>query len=328
MAQQKTNQSEGEFFALVATGRKGVEDMLDKMGPEMRVTSAPNVRQDFSTWSQRALVEISNRDELTDVLKTRTGIFSVYKALSRAATMGIQFGGQFPHAYLTPKDGKAILVPTAEGLGFVAAHGPGAVLSSIPELVRVYDKDEFHYDKAGAQVVHKPEPFKERGKLVGYYMRLVYRDGHIEIPTITRAEVVSISDEYSMKVFSNGKKAPAWSKSPEAMYDKTAAKQLLKKPAKEAEGLAMLMQLDDYEPLPPTPPGPDLRDVTERAADRLDKAAEALKPQGHFHDVPEDSSGDGKPVTGPKTSGAVPTGGPNGTSEPEAADDGELDIFS
>jgi hypothetical protein len=60
------------------------------------------------------------------------------------------------------------------------------------------------------------------------------------------------------------------------MYDKIAAKQLLKKPVKEAEGLAMLLSLDDYEAPEYTPPP---RDISERVGERLDDSMRDVTPE-------------------------------------------------
>ena len=278
------NQNEKEFFALVTTGRKGVEDMFGQLGGELARVAAPNVKKSFGVWQERALVEISNRDELKDVINSKAGIFSVYKSLAKAATLGIQIGGAIaPHAYLMPKGGAANLVVTAEGYAFAAVHGPGAVLMNVPQLMKVYVNDTFSIDSAAGKFVHNFSPFGDRGKLLGYFMKLEYKDGHVEIPHIMRTKVEEISDAYSTKEFSTGKKAPAWAKSPEEMFDKIATKQLLKKPVKESEGLAMLIscdEFDDYEPAT----SPDLRDVTERTASRLDDAAGAYAGEEPEHE--------------------------------------------
>lgn len=285
MSKQKTpmkgNQSESEFFQIVGTGRKGVEQMLEKMGEEIKAIAAPNVQKDFDTWSKRALVEIANRDELSPVLSSRHGIFSIYKCLAKASTMGLQIGGQFPQAYFMPAEGKAELVPTAEGYAFVAAHGPGAVLKGVPELIRVYEKDEFRIDQKEGVVHHAYDPRADRGRLCGWYMRLEYVDGHVEIPYVPKEKVEKIIEGYSRTKTKTGALMPAFAKSRDEMEDKTAAKKLLKKPAREAEGLAMLYSLEPPEeeiPIEAPPP----RDVTERVSNRLDKAMEAQereKPQ-------------------------------------------------
>ena len=269
------NQTTSEALTVWGTGRQGVQDMLSKMGAEIRSVATPKVGHDFDTWTKRAFLEITNRDELKSVVATREGVFSLYKCLVKAATMGVQIGGQFPQAYFMPAEGKAVLVISAGGLGFVAAHGPGAVLRYAPELVRVYEKDLLVIDQAAGEVrKHQFNPFVDRGKLVGWYMRQMYLDGHVEIPSVTVAKVKSIIDAYSRTTTAKGDMMPAWKKSPEEMADKTAAKHLLGRPARLAEGLAMAMSAedgDDYEQ-----PAPDMRDVTERTADRLEHAAEGL----------------------------------------------------
>jgi len=279
MNEKKGNQTESEALALWGTGRKGVEDMLAKMGPEIQKTAAPNVRGDFDVWQARALVEIANRDELKTVLSTREGVFSVYKCLTKFSTMGLQIGGQFPHAYLVPFAGKAAPVVTADGYAFACAHGPGAVLVRIPKLEHVYEKDAFHLDAAAAMVKHDFDPFGDRGKVVGYYMVLDYLDGHREISTATPKEVEEIEKSYSNKT------GPAWTKSLQEMHDSKAAKQLLKKPMRESEGLAMLLSLDDYEAPEYTPPP---RDIGERMADRLDASMRTVEPEPD--EVPEAAS--------------------------------------
>lgn len=277
MAQtQQKNQTETEFFAVTATGRKGVEDMLVKMGPELTQIAAPNVRNEFDMWSKRALVWIANTDTLAPVLQTRGGLFSVYQCLTKAATMGLQLGGNFAHAYLVPRQGKATIVVTAEGFAFSAAHGPGAVLRVPPELMQVHENDTFTIDAAAGTYKHTFDPFVDRGRVVGYFMLLEYADGRRELPFVTREAVEQISNHYSQKEF-GGKPAPAWSKSAEDMYRKIAAKKLLKRPAAEAEGLAMLYQADEADPVDEAAPERS-RDVDERMSARLGKAAEKMGP--------------------------------------------------
>ena len=313
------NQSDGEFFAVATTGRKGAEEMLAKLGPELSIIAAPTVRKDFDTWTKRALVELSSRTELSEVLATRKGLFSVYRGLVKFATMGLQIGGTFPHAYFMPKQGEAVPVITAEGLSFTAAHGPGAVLKYPPELIRVYDQDKLAIDQAhGVVKMHDVNPFGQRGKLLGWYMRLEYIDGHTEIPFITAEKVDAINGAYSTKETSKGYKMPAWAKSPEEMRDKTAAKQLLKKPAKEAEGLAMALTADDAEEVPE----PQSRDVAERVGSRMGKVidaeftaedpspAQAVDPStaqapGNVH-TGATTGAAADPAKGPTTAGAAP----------------------
>lgn len=272
---KEPNQTEKEFFNIVGTGRRGIEDMVVKFGDEIRIIAAPNVKDGWLTWSKRAIVEIANRDELAPVLATKMGMFSIYKCLAKAATMGLQIGGVFPQAYFMPKEGKAELVVTAEGYAFSAAHGPGAVLKSTPELVRVYEKDEFGVDTAKGAVHHGFDPRKDRGKHTGWYMRLEYTDGHMEIAYVTAEKIEQIVQNYSRQKTNANTLMPAFAKSPEEMRDKTAAKRLLRKPAREAEGLAMLLSLEGEAAEEPEAQAAQTI-IIDRVGDRLDHAAEAM----------------------------------------------------
>lgn len=254
------NQNEQEFFAVVATGRKGLEQMAATMHSELMTIAAEPVRKAGQTWVQRAIVSISNNDNLKEVLATRTGLFSVYKALAKAATMGLQIGGQFPHAHLTPYQGKAELIVSADGYRHAAIHGPGAVLSSV-DISRVYEGDEVRIDKGAGHVSHVINPTKERGKLIGIYGIMTTTDGRKIIDYMSRDEALKIRDGHSI-AWKNGK--GPWKTDEEAMIEKTAAKKFLKRFASEAEGLAMIFTEDEEY----TPPA---RDVSERMADHLEE---------------------------------------------------------
>ncbi len=292
---QTKNQTESEFFNLAGTGRKGIEDMFHKMGDEIKAVSTPNISKDFDTWKIRALVEIANDDNLKGIIGTRAGIFSIYQGIAKAATMGLQIGGQFPHAYFVPMGGKAVLIPSQDGYSFMATYGPGRVLKIAPELHEVHEKDEFRIDDAARTYVHNFKPFGDRGKLVGFFTVLEYVDGRKMIPYVTMSQVEEIEQGYG------NLSSPAYKKSKLDMDKKTAMKKLLKPVAKEAEGLAMMMALDDWQYAPPVEPiGPDMRDVTERVGDRLDSAAEGMQPQeqGNVHEgVQAGAASDGRQST-------------------------------
>lgn len=288
MADQKNqtgekNQTDGEYFAVVATGRKGVETMMEKMASELKEIAAPNVSGNLSVWQKRAIVWITGNDDLMQkVCNSRAGLLSVYQGLARAATMGMQAGGNFPHFYLVPKDGKATFVPTSDGLSFAATYGTGGVLARPPKLVKVYENDTLKISESSGEFEHVFDPRKDRGRMALYLMRLEYKDGRREIAYVTAEKVRKISDAYSTKEFGSGKKAPAWSKSEEEMLDKIAAKKLLKKAVAESEGLSMLITAEEEDmPEPYVPPV----DVGQRVTSRLDQIMERAIPVGPSEEV-------------------------------------------
>jgi len=262
------NQTEQEFFAVVATGRKGLEDMTEKMGGEIMAVAARSVADAGPTWLKRAVVSIANNENLADVLKTRAGLFSVYKALAKSATMGLQIGGQFPHAHLTPYDGKVELIVSAEGYKHAAVSGPGAVLSAV-EIRRVYDGEQVRIDVGAGKVEHVIDVTKERGKLIGVYGIMTRTDGTRAVDYMTRAEALAIRDSHS-RAYKNGK--GPWKTDEDAMIEKTAAKKFLRRYAAEAEGLAMLFGNDSEDQAVEYTPPP--RDVSERMAGHLERKVE------------------------------------------------------
>lgn len=269
-----SNQNEAEFFKSVGTGRAGVETMLAVYGPEIRDIATVNVKQDFPTWAQRALVDITTNDKLAPVIATKSGIMSIYSGLAKAATMGLQIGGQFPHAYFVPKGNVAILIPSVDGFIFATTYGPGALFTVEPQLHEVYTKDHLRIDEKAGLWEHKfpdDNPFVDREKLLGFFTVLEFKDGRRAIPHIRIAEVIAIEDCYGQK------DSPMYRKSLIDAHRKTAMKKMLKPYMKLCEGLAMLMQLDNDADLPPveTESAP-MRDVTDRTASRLDKAAAAF----------------------------------------------------
>lgn len=270
MAETKNgNQNEAEFFAVATVGRRGLEEMTDKMGGEIMAIAAKSVADAGPTWMKRAVVAIANDEKLADVLKTKTGLFSIYKGLAKAATMGLQIGGQFPQAYLTGFGGKAELVVSAEGFKHTAVHGPGAVLSDMT-IRRVYEGEEFAIDFSENAVRHSYDGKSERGKLVGVYGIMTRTDGERVVDYMTRAEALRIRDAHS-KAYKSG--SGPWKTDEDAMIEKTAAKKFLRKYAAEAEGLAMLFGQDtDDDPEPEFTPPP--RDVSDRMAAHLDRKAE------------------------------------------------------
>jgi phage RecT family recombinase len=240
--------------------------------------AAKSVREAGNTWMQRAVVSIANNDNLRDVLQTKAGLFSVYKSLAKAATMGLQIGGQFPHAHLTPYQGKVELIVSAEGYRHAAVHGPGAVLSDCV-FRRVYEGEQFSIDFSRAEVKHTYDGKADRGKVVGVYGILTRSDGAVGVDYMTRDEALRIRDGHSA-AWKAGRSTP-WKTDEDAMIEKTAAKKFLRKYAAESEGLAMLFGQDTEEAEQEYTPPP--RDVSDRMAGHLErkvaKAATAPEPE-------------------------------------------------
>lgn len=235
------NQRDSEFLASVETGMKSIESIFAKQGALILKRGAPNLREEgaFEVWSSRVVFEITSNEKLTPFLNTKKGVLSAYVAITRASVLGLMIGGSKPQAYFVPRDGAIKLEPKDDGMMFACVYGPGAVLAREPELVRIHENDGIRIDQARGRIIFPEggvDPFGE-GKLVGYAMELEYLDGRREVARITLAKCKEIEERYGRK------DSPMYSKSPEEADEKTARKQLLKRPFAMAESLAMMRSL-------------------------------------------------------------------------------------
>ena len=302
---QTAQEKEAEFFAVATVGRKGLEEAVEKMTPEIMAVAAPDVAKAGGTWLKRAVISVANNDKLASVLKTRTGLFSVIKCFEKAATMGLQIGGQFPHAHLIPFDGSAELIVSAEGYRHAAIHGPGAVLADV-QIERVYEGEDVKIDKGAGTVSHIINTANERGKLKGVYGIITKRDGGRVIDYMTTGEALKIRDAHS-GAYKGGRSTP-WKTDEDAMVEKTSAKKFLRKYAAESEGLAMLYSQETDDLIDVTDPPP--RDVSDRMAAHLDRKASAAS-------VAKEAAQDAEVVE------------EKAASQPESAaqPDGEVELF-
>lgn len=258
--------------------------VLNAKARDIMAVAAPNVRED-GAWLTRARLELLSKPDTANLMTTKKGVESALTAIIKAATVGINFGGTKPQAYFVPTDGGIRMDVTQFGYAHAAVYGPGAVLAHVPELIKVHENDGTRIDQSTGSIHFQPggiDPFKDRGKLMGYVMRLEFKDGRApQVHAIALTKVKEIQAKYG------NQNSPAYKKSPDEMDEKTAVKQLLKRAYAEAEGLSQtgLGMLDDDEP-----PAIE-RDPVKRMADRLDKAASGMKaaePSQTVDDVPED----------------------------------------
>jgi len=266
---KETNQTPADEQAVVATGRKGLERAVQVMERDIMVAAAPDVIKAGQVWLQRAIVAISGNDKLKQILQTKPGILSVIKSIQKAATMGLQIGGQFPHCHIVGYEDKAELIVSTQGYKHAAIHGEGATLADI-DISRVYEGDQVKIDKGQAQVSHTIDPMADRGKLVGVYGIITKLDGSKRVEYMSKSDALRIRDAHSAG-YKSGRPSP-WKTDEDAMVEKTAAKSFLRPYAAESEGLAMLYTAED-EPGDYTPPP---RDVSDRMADRLDAKVERV----------------------------------------------------
>jgi recombinational DNA repair protein RecT len=208
--------------------------------PTLLEVAAPNVRSD-PNWISRAKIELLSKPETAELLLSTRGLESSVYAIIRAATVGVNFGGTKPQAYFVPADGKVRLDISQYGYCAAAVYGPGAVLSQVPELITVHQNDGIRIDQSKGEILFPVggiDPFCNRGKLVGWIMRMEFKDGR-------QAEVKYLSFEKARQIEeTHGQTgSPSYKKDRDQMDEKIAVKQLLKRVFAEAEGRSQ-MNLD------------------------------------------------------------------------------------
>lgn len=227
-----------------------IEQMVLEKSDKIRDVAVESVRQNFDQWTKRAIIEVSQNKELREFIQSSQDAKNqFFVKLSKAAQIGLQIGGTRPHVYFINHKGSLRMDITKEGIAHACVHGPQGVLRYSPELMKVYQKDEFKINQSKGTFEHEFTPFGDRGKLMGFFMVLEYKQGKIEIPHISIEKVLKIKDSYSNVEYYNQKTnktetSSVWKKSEDEMLEKIAVKQLLKKPFAESEGLAMLLTSD------------------------------------------------------------------------------------
>lgn len=276
---------------------------------QLRASYMPTINMDV--YFKRALIDIMGRKELLPISKTEIGAASIMNCIIDAVQMGLQIGGNIPQAYITPFGEKAELIPTAEGYRFIttvntAREGekPNNLLNNF-SIRAVYDGENFSLDYHEAAVKHTYDGRTPRGKLIGVYVIIEEITGRRRIEYMTRAEIESVRDTKS-RYFMSQKKGP-WKDDFDAMCLKTAAKRFLKPYAAMKEGLAMVLAVDDGDPIQ------DKRPIQDRVGEHLDDVIDADyettgelgESQGEEPKVAQSAAG----TQGSETQGSNPQGG-------------------
>jgi recombinational DNA repair protein RecT len=263
-----------------------IESMVLEKSDKIKEVAVESVRQNFDQWTKRAIIEVSQNKELREFIQSSQDTKNqFFVKLAKAAQIGLQIGGTRPHVYFINMKGSLRMDITKDGFAHSCVHGPQGVLQNVPELIKVYEKDKFSINQAKGTYEHEFSPFGDRGKLLGYFMVLNYRDGHTEIPHIGYEKVVKIKNNFS------NVDSPAWKKSEDEMLEKIAVKQLLKKPFAESEGLAMLMTSEDEIHEEQKQEIRIEKTISERAVSRLENASKSMPPieiQGEIQEQKEE----------------------------------------
>ncbi len=139
---------------------------------------------------------------------------SLVGSMMVAAGLGLELGPAMGHAYLVPFKGQAQLIVGYKGL-LELARRSGQIRELFAEVVR--EADEFDVAKGtGGHLVHRFDPWADRGSAVGYYMYAEFVNGGHHFETMSVAEVEEHRDRFG----SPSDKSP-WIDNFDAMAKKT-----------------------------------------------------------------------------------------------------------
>jgi len=161
--------------------------------------------------------------EKNTMLQNTNMLPSLAHAVRNVALCGITLNPAMKLAYLVPRDGKVCLDISYMGLIKIATDS-GSVLKVNCQLV--HENDFFEVEHGTVErVTHKPDPFKERGKVIGVYCVAHLKEGGDMIETMSIDDVFKIRGR--SKAWVKGGSGP-WATDEGEMIRKTCVKRASK----------------------------------------------------------------------------------------------------
>jgi len=270
------------------------KNRLEKSRDAIWKQKANWLSQEKSSWFERALVYISGESYLLQSMGSKEGQFAVLKCLMNACSLGLQFGGMYPQAYIVPFAGVPTLIPTAAGLKSIVLSNPAVVASINSSLI--YTNDKCSIDLAAGQVVHSFDPIRhsgKRGDCVGGYAIVTDLKGYNHV-TYMGLEDINRSRDMSPS-WKKSKDGSVWGKFWPEMAEKTIIKKAVKPflPMKDSR-LQAIEEEDDRTVLN----SDDLEayqemNISERVSMQMDQGAPPADPQQQEKEKPVITEGSG-----------------------------------
>lgn len=171
---------------------------------------------------------------------------SLYAAVMRAATLGLEPDGVLGQAYLIPFGGKVQFIPGYRGLIDLARRS-GEVSNMIAR--EVCKNDEFTVDfSQEVPFTHKPKLEGDRGEVTHFWALARFKDGGFHWDYLTRQEVETIRNQSAgwQTAVKYGKQADSpWQKHFIEMGKKTAIRRIAKYLPMSVQKAALLNDLVD-----------------------------------------------------------------------------------
>lgn len=253
-----------------------VKTAIEKRRESIWLQKAGYLQTEKQAWFEKALLYISGEDYLMKTLSTGQGQAALIRCLFDACSLGLEFGGPYPQAYIVPFKGEPTLIPTAAGMKAIAMSSPAVIQDITYALVR---KNEYCSIDIGAGTVqHSFDPIKyggEQGEIVGAYAVVEKLSGSTVVTYMSKKQIEAIRD--STPAYKKGGVSDAWEK----FFPDMALKTVVKKALKPFMGMKNKAAVVDYEEGPreydceeKKPP----KDISDRVGERLASQKPVEKP--------------------------------------------------
>ena len=197
------------------TTAKTVEQMLDRPDVAQRMQEALANGVDIDTLKRVAVMEINKSRALQ-----KCSPATVLTAVADAGRLGLSIGGALGQAYLVPYGSTCTMIVGYRGL-IELARRSGGVQKVEAHVVRERDHFEIRYGSED-ELVHRPQPFTDRGDVIGVYAIALLESGARQFVTMDTDEINAIRDR--SRAGRNGPWVTDWAE----MAKKTAVRRLIK----------------------------------------------------------------------------------------------------
>ena len=208
---------------------------------------------------------------------------SIFRSLKEAASYGLELNGSLGQAYLIPYNEKVngkYEMTCHMQIGYKGLIALARRSNTIKTIAAepIHENDIFECEFAsGRHIHHKPDIFKERGEVVGYYCLVELSNGGEQFKVMSKKDVEKHRDKFS-KAFDPKDTNNIWNKNFDAMALKTVVIQTLKLCPISIEALDAVMK-EERE---------DIKDFTDDVEYTVtDVPAETVKETPAIEETPK-----------------------------------------
>ena len=208
---------------------------------------------------------------------------SIFRSLKEAASYGLELNGTLGQAYLIPYNekvnGKCEMTCHMQ-IGYKGLIALARRSNTIKTIAAepIHENDIFECEFAsGRHIHHKPDIFKERGDVVGYYCLVELSNGGEQFKVMSKIDVEKHRDKFS-KAYDPKDTNNIWNKNFDAMALKTVVIQTLKLCPISIEALDAVMKEENE----------DIKDFTDDVEYTVtDVPAETVKETPAIEEAPK-----------------------------------------